>query len=275
MYRTMFAFLLLGLTCLSPFSVDARECAYLQDLPELTHAYTFRWDFASSPMGMQSPAGSGVGLEGNERLEKLQENTHPEIFKWDFEPSAGGPSTEAGSNFPINEEYLRDLPELTHPDIFKWDFSKDKEPEDTGGVEAVKEKKPEDPEPTDGPTKRPPEKMEWIALPQQTVYFDYDKSVLKSKAKEKIETNVAYLKEHPDYKVLIEGHCDERGTQEYNLALGERRAKAIRDYMGDLGIDSSRIRIKSWGEEQPVALGHTEKAWSQNRRGEMYYSKTK
>jgi peptidoglycan-associated lipoprotein len=103
----------------------------------------------------------------------------------------------------------------------------------------------------------------------KTIYFDFDKYNLRDDARNTLDRNAEILRANPDLKITIEGHCDERGTNEYNLALGENRAKAARDYLVRLGIDPSRISIISYGEERPVALGHDEAAWAQNRRGEF------
>lgn len=104
------------------------------------------------------------------------------------------------------------------------------------------------------------------------VYFDYDSSTVASTERSKIETVADHLKKN-DVAVIIEGNCDERGSNEYNLALGERRAQAIRDYLASLGIGAERIQTKSYGEEKPVSAGHDEEAWAANRRGEfvLYY----
>ena len=100
-----------------------------------------------------------------------------------------------------------------------------------------------------------------------TVYFDYDDSRLRVDARETLRTNAQALSEKPDLRVTIEGHCDERGSNEYNLALGNRRANAAKMYLIDLGIDTSRLRTLSYGEERPAVRGHTEVAWEKNRRG--------
>lgn len=100
------------------------------------------------------------------------------------------------------------------------------------------------------------------------VYFDYDSSQIKDSERSKLDAVAAYLRGSAG-NLIIEGHCDERGSNEYNLALGERRALAIRAYLVGLGIDGARIQTKSFGEEQPVAYGHDESSWSQNRRGEF------
>lgn len=98
------------------------------------------------------------------------------------------------------------------------------------------------------------------------VYFDLDKYNLVAEAKTALENNAQVLKDNEAVMVKIEGHCDERGTVEYNLSLGEKRAQAAKDYMIDLGVSASRIDIVSFGKERPVNNGHDEAAWSQNRR---------
>jgi peptidoglycan-associated lipoprotein len=108
-----------------------------------------------------------------------------------------------------------------------------------------------------------------VELVFETIYFDFDKYTLKTDAKSALGTNARTMRENGDASVLIQGHCDERGTVEYNLALGEKRAKAARDYLVDLGISADRIRTISYGEERPANPGHDESAWSQNRRAEF------
>lgn len=102
-----------------------------------------------------------------------------------------------------------------------------------------------------------------------TVYFDYDKSVVKADGKANLQAVATYLKGHSDNKVAIEGHCDERGTEEYNRALGERRALSARDALIGLGIGADRVVTRSFGEDKPAELGHDEAAWSKNRRAEF------
>jgi peptidoglycan-associated lipoprotein len=99
------------------------------------------------------------------------------------------------------------------------------------------------------------------------IYFNFDSAELDAEAQALLQTKAAYLKEKSKINVIIEGHCDERGTTEYNLALGERRAKAARDFLVDLGIPASRLNIISYGEEKPADPGHNENAWERNRRG--------
>ncbi len=98
------------------------------------------------------------------------------------------------------------------------------------------------------------------------VFFDFDTSDLRGDARDQLQTNYHWLTDNPSRKITIEGHCDERGTNEYNLALGERRATTARDYIVNLGAAAARINTVSFGEERPFASGHTEDAWSQNRR---------
>lgn len=101
------------------------------------------------------------------------------------------------------------------------------------------------------------------------IYFDFDRSELKEDAQLALKNKAMWLSKNTDYNVRIEGHCDERGTNEYNLALGERRAKAAKDFMVSLGIAEDRIRTISYGEERPADPGHNEVAWARNRRDEF------
>ena len=98
------------------------------------------------------------------------------------------------------------------------------------------------------------------------VFFDTDEYRLREEARDTLADNAAWLTKYPDVAILIEGHCDERNTREYNLALGERRANAAREYLISLGVAGSRIRTVSFGEERPFAIGHSESAWQLNRR---------
>lgn len=100
----------------------------------------------------------------------------------------------------------------------------------------------------------------------ENIYFDFDRSFIRDDAKPELEKVAAYLKSNRDVRVLIEGHCDERGTDEYNFALGDRRAQAAKNYLMNLGIDGSRIKTISYGEERPADPGHEEPAWAKNRR---------
>lgn len=103
----------------------------------------------------------------------------------------------------------------------------------------------------------------------QTVYFDYDSSSLRSDAVQVLSANADKIKQAPGVFIQIEGHCDERGTQDYNFALGEKRALSVRDHLMKLGVDGSRLITISYGEEDPAVPGHNEAAWSQNRRAEF------
>ena len=98
------------------------------------------------------------------------------------------------------------------------------------------------------------------------VYFDFDRFDLNDISRSTLERQSAWLKANPGVSIALEGHCDERGTREYNLALGERRANAAKDYLVALGVSPDRIRTVSYGDERPVAMGSNEAAWSQNRR---------
>ncbi|MBI5641545.1 MAG: peptidoglycan-associated lipoprotein Pal [Nitrospirae bacterium] len=98
------------------------------------------------------------------------------------------------------------------------------------------------------------------------IQFDYDKYDVKDSYKSGLKAISAWLIKNPDAKLSIEGHCDERGTNEYNLALGDRRAKAVKDFLVSLGVPSSRIDTLSYGEEKPLCTEQTEDCWAKNRR---------
>jgi len=111
-----------------------------------------------------------------------------------------------------------------------------------------------------------------VKIELKTIYFDYDKYAIRSSERVKIESNADMLKSHPNVSVVIEGHCDERGETEYNLALGDKRAKSIENYMMTLGVKGSQISTVSYGEERPADSGHDEAAWANNRRAEFKVS---
>jgi peptidoglycan-associated lipoprotein len=101
----------------------------------------------------------------------------------------------------------------------------------------------------------------------EDIFFDFDDAALKADAKATLKDKADYMKANPNVNVTIEGHCDERGTEAYNLALGERRAQSIKTFMVNAGIDKSRLNTVSYGKEKPVDPGHNEAAWAKNRRG--------
>jgi len=100
----------------------------------------------------------------------------------------------------------------------------------------------------------------------ETVHFAYDSSLLQVPARQALQNNAAWLQTHPTVAVTIEGHCDERGSGEYNLALGEQRARAVKTYLVDLGVAAERLQTISYGEEAPLDPNHNEAAWEKNRR---------
>jgi peptidoglycan-associated lipoprotein len=128
---------------------------------------------------------------------------------------------------------------------------------------------PAPPPATPTPTTETPraETLEDITKSLQPVYFEYDSVVIKDAGRAAIQKNAEYLKGRSTVKVLIEGHADSRGTNEYNLALAERRADAVRDYLVSLGIGNDRVTIVSKGEEQPFCKEETEACWQRNRVG--------
>lgn len=103
----------------------------------------------------------------------------------------------------------------------------------------------------------------------ESVLFEYDSYQVKSSETAKMEQVAAYMRTNAKVKLVVEGHCDERGSAEYNMALGEHRALAVRAYLIGIGIDAARIQTRSYGEERPAASGHDEASWRQNRRGEF------
>ena len=98
------------------------------------------------------------------------------------------------------------------------------------------------------------------------MYFNFDDATLTASARSVLNLKVAWLRENPGASILIEGHCDERGTEEYNIALGQRRAQSIKMFLMNTGISASRLSTISYGEERPVDFGNNESAWAKNRR---------
>jgi len=119
------------------------------------------------------------------------------------------------------------------------------------------------------PAEPAPATPEPVTASWQDAYFDYDSYDLREDARGALDADAKMLADHGNASVTIEGHCDERGTPEYNLALGERRANAAKDYLVAHGVDGSRIETISYGEERPFATGHDEASWAQNRRAHL------
>lgn len=138
-------------------------------------------------------------------------------------------------------------------------------------IQEVKEE-PVEPE----PPPRPVEEVVEIPIEERVklemIHFEFDRYHLLPEAKQILTESARMLTMYPEAKLSIEGHCDERGTIEYNLALGEKRARAAQDYLINLGIDPSRISIISYGKERPLDLRHNEEAWYMNRRDEFKIS---
>jgi peptidoglycan-associated lipoprotein len=121
----------------------------------------------------------------------------------------------------------------------------------------------------DSAAERAAELRRLTAILEQMVFFDYDESTIRTDAQEALAAKVPFLRSNASIRMRIDGHADERGSVEYNLALGMRRANAVRDYLAGFGIDTSRFETFSFGEDQPLASGSNESAWSQNRRAEF------
>lgn len=109
-------------------------------------------------------------------------------------------------------------------------------------------------------------------LSKRSVYFDYDSNAVKDEYRGVVQAHSRYLGDKRDSRIKIEGNCDERGSREYNLALGQRRAEAVKKVMTVLGVSDGRIETTSYGEEKPMAQGHDEQSWSQNRRADIKYA---
>ena len=107
---------------------------------------------------------------------------------------------------------------------------------------------------------------DFMANAEDRVFFAYDSSAISADAAEVLDTQVKWLKKHENVNVVVQGYCDERGTREYNLALGERRANAVKQFLVSQGVDAARISTISYGKERPAVLGNNEAAWAQNRR---------
>jgi len=128
----------------------------------------------------------------------------------------------------------------------------------------------------DPPEEEPVVVQEPVEIPMPElgdVFYAFDKYDLTSESKRALESNSSELKRATDVTIIIEGHCDERGTKSYNLALGEKRAKAARDYLVSLGVSSSRLTVVSYGKERPFDPGHNEAAWAKNRRAHFIIKK--
>ena len=117
-----------------------------------------------------------------------------------------------------------------------------------------------------GPTVGSQAHFEQAVNGQNVIYFDTDRYNIDSADAAALQTQAQYLAQYPQIRITVEGHADERGTREYNLALGERRANAAKNYLVGLGVDASRVSTVSYGKERPVALGSDEQAWARNRR---------
>lgn len=117
-----------------------------------------------------------------------------------------------------------------------------------------------------GTTAAPGSAADFVVNVGDRVFFDFDKADVKSDSQQVLDRQAAWLKQYASTKVVVEGHCDERGTREYNLALGERRATAAKNYLVSKGIDAKRLQTISYGKERPAVLGANEASWSQNRR---------
>ncbi len=118
-----------------------------------------------------------------------------------------------------------------------------------------------------GGAARPGTQEDLVVNVGDRIFFGFNQSDLSEEARATLDRQAAWLKKYSSTDVTVEGHCDERGTREYNLALGDRRAESVKNYLVADGISASRVKIISYGKERPAVLGHNEAAWAQNRRG--------
>ena len=121
--------------------------------------------------------------------------------------------------------------------------------------------------PTTTSTVAPGSAQDFIQNVGDRVFFDFDKSSIKSEGQQTLQRQAQWLQKYPNVTVTVEGHCDDRGTREYNLALGERRATAVQKALVALGVSANRVKTISYGKERPAVLGDNEASWAQNRRG--------
>ena len=139
-----------------------------------------------------------------------------------------------------------------------------------GLLAACSSTKEEPPPPSSGPTTstiRPGTQDDLKTNVGDTVYFDFDSHAIRADAQATLQKQAAWLQKYPAVRLVVEGHADERGTREYNLALGDRRAYAVKEFLVSLGIDANRLQSKSYGKERPVCSESDEACWAQNRRG--------
>ena len=116
---------------------------------------------------------------------------------------------------------------------------------------------------------KPWEDRRGIRFEAESIYFDFDKSFIRQDYRPVLEKKAEFLKDNPNIRIIIEGNCDERGTNEYNLALGDRRSTSALNFIVSLGISPDRVETISYGEERPLSLGHNEDSWVQNRRDDF------
>lgn len=136
-------------------------------------------------------------------------------------------------------------------------------------VEQAKPSEPAKPEPKEELKEEPKEGAAKAEEGLQPIYFDFDRSFIRDDARGTMKANAEWLKANPKIKIRIEGNCDERGTIEYNQALGQRRAQSAKKYLTDLGISANRISIISYGKEKPICTEHNEDCWQKNRRADF------
>lgn len=166
-------------------------------------------------------------------------------------------------------------PEAEQPQVMRPVIEEKKGSEIARPTERIKEEEQAKVESKEIPSKEILSKVEEVAGTIQDIHFDFDKYDIREDAKPILKAVADYLIKNNNHKILIEGHCDERGTNEYNLALGDKRARAAKEYLISLGVSSNRIDVISYGEEKPLCSEHTEECWAKNRRAHFIIIKEK
>ena len=171
---------------------------------------------------------------------------------------------------PAVEEAFVPEPEPEPEPMMEEVFVPEPEPEPEAMIEEAFVPEPEpEPEPVVEEVFVPEPEPEPLAL--DDVYFDFDRFAIRSDAREALEVNAGRLRDNDNWTLMIEGHCDERGTIAYNLVLGERRAEAVKRYLEELGVPGHKIDVVSYGKERPFCTDHSEECWQDNRRAHFVY----
>jgi peptidoglycan-associated lipoprotein len=244
----------------------------------------------ASPVQGTDVPGRGTGLPSESEVsaepsvDEAQAGRQPSVKEGDVDPrvssaqptdpAAATTQTKEGEAVPEPSTLVQetDAPSIAGSEVKGADVTVPSPAESSADASSTDAGEPVAPAPVSSPPAPATEPAEVAAaakmaeLTLKDVFFDFDQAVLREDARKVLADNAQWLRANPAAKVAIEGHCDERGSSEYNLALGERRARATREYLVAAGISESRISTISYGKERPFVLGHDESAWKWNRR---------